>query len=475
MKEQVLGAGCCVLPAIAFSIFVVAGGYYHVGYIHKNDLRRYRGMKQIKIKYGLDERPPLIQTLIFGMQWLAITIATVIIIGKVVAGLHYTDFGQQLLYMQKLFFVVAASLFFQVLWGHRLPLITGPATVLLVAILAGTGRGTDAIYTSIATGGAFLVLLSVTGLFSWISRYFTPRVVATILILIALTITPTILNLIIITTTAAETPLTNLGFALLFFMAMITADRLLPGIWKTTMIVWAIIVGSIAYLVVVPTEVWHDRGHLGLVSGFFSNFTTRLIWEPGLLISFLICFIALSINDLGSIQAVGQIVKPPDMKRRVTHGITLSGLSNMLAGFFGVIGPVNFSMSVGIIAANGNASRFSLIPTSLALLLMSFLPGVVAFIWNVPAVVIGTILLYIMCAQLAAGLMMAFATKEFSFQDGLTIGISMMISILVSYLPPHVKASFPPLLLPVIGNGFAMGVLAVLILEHIVYPVHDSK
>jgi cytolysin (calcineurin-like family phosphatase) len=28
---------------------------------------------------------------------------------------------------------------------------------------------------------------------------------------------------------------------------------------------------------------------------------------------------------------------------------------------FGVIGPVNFSMSVGIIAANGNASRFSLI------------------------------------------------------------------------------------------------------------------
>ena len=56
-------------------------------------------MKQIKIKYGLDEHPPLIQTLIFGMQWLAITIATVIIIGKVVAGLHYTDFGQQLLYM----------------------------------------------------------------------------------------------------------------------------------------------------------------------------------------------------------------------------------------------------------------------------------------------------------------------------------------------------------------------------------------
>lgn len=378
-------------------------------------------MKQIKIKYGLDERPPLIQTLIFGMQWLAITVATVIIIGKVVAGLHYADFGQQLIYMQKLFFVVAVSLLFQVLWGHRLPLITGPATVLLVAILAGTGRSIDAIYTSIAAGGAFLVVLSVSGLFSWISRYFTPRVVATILILIALTITPTILNLVL-TTTAAETPLTNLGFALIFFMAMIVADRLLPGIWKTTMIVWAVIVGTMAYLMVVPTEIWHDRGQLGLISGFFNDFTTHMILEPGLLISFLICYIALSINDLGSIQAVGQIVTPPDMKRRVTHGITLSGLSNMLAGFFGVIGPVNFSMSVGIIAANGNASRFSLIPTSLALMIMAFLPGVVAFIWNVPGVVIGTILLYIMCAQLAAGMMMAFGSKDFSFRTVSPLG-----------------------------------------------------
>jgi len=77
--------------------------------------------------------------------------------------------------------------------------------------------------------------------------------------------------------------------------------------------------------------------------------------------------IALAINDLGSIQAVGRLINPPTMKGRVTVGITLSGLSNILAGLFGVIGPVNFSMSAGIITANGNASRFTLIPTSFGL------------------------------------------------------------------------------------------------------------
>jgi len=423
---------------------------------------------KLSTTYGLDERPPLGQTLIFGLQWLAITIATVIIIGKVVAGLHFTDPDRQLLYMQKLFFVMGSSLFVQVLWGHRLPLITGPATVLLVAILAGSESSINAIYTSIGAGGVFLVLLSVTGLFSRISRLFTSRVVATILILIALTITPTILNLIL-ANAPADTVLTNLGFALCLFISMIVADKLLPGIWKSTMIVWAILVGSIGYLLLVPPDAWRDSHQLGFVSNCFIDFTTTPVWEPGLLISFLICFIALSINDLGSIQAVGQLIKPPAMKRRVTAGITFSGLSNMLAGFFGVIGPVNFSMSVGIIAANGNASRLTMIPTSVGLLLMAFLPGVVAFIWNVPAVVVGTILLYIMCSQLAAGLMVAFGAGEFSFQDGLIIGIPMMLSILISYMPPDVRGALPPVLIPLVGNGFVMGVLAVLALEHVLY------
>ena len=431
-------------------------------------------MGEIEIKYGLDERPPIFETLMFGLQWLAITVATVIIIGKVVAGLHFDEFASQLVYMQKLFFVMAVSLFCQVLWGHRLPLITGPATVLLVGIVAGAGSEIGAVYTTIAAGGVFLMLLGVTGLFSVLTRFFTSRVVATILMLIALTITPTILALIL-DAPSPEMAVKNLAFALAFLLVMLAADRLLKGIWKSTMIVWAILAGSLLFQAIVPPDVWRDRGQLGIISHFFTDFTTQLSWEPGLLISFLVCFIALAINDLGSIQAVGRLVGSPAMDRRVTAGITVTGLSNILAGFCGVIGPVNFSLSTGIIAANGNASRFTLIPTSLAMLAIAFLPGVVAFVWNVPAVVVGTILLYIMSAQLSAGLMVAFGTGGFSFQDGLIISIPSMVSIIISYLPAAVKSALPSLLMPVVGNGFVMGVLTVLILEHIIYKTRVSK
>jgi xanthine/uracil permease len=422
----------------------------------------------MEIKYGLDDRPPIVETVIFGLQWLAIAMATVVIIGKVVAGLHFDDPVRQLVYLQKLFFVVAVALFSQVFWGHRLPLIAGPATVLLVGIVAGAGSRIDAIYTTIAAGGALLVVLSVSGLFSALTRLFTFRVVATILMLIALTITPTILALITTAPSDQLVPL-NLGFALALLLAMLAAERLLSGIWKSTMIVWALVAGSAAYLTLVPPAAWQDRGRLGIVSTFFTDLTTRLSWDPGLLIAFLVCFIALSINDLGSIQAVGRLIDPPAMPRRVTAGIALTGLSNILAGCCGVIGTVNFSLSAGIIAANGNASRFTLIPTSLGLLAIAFLPGVVAVVWNVPSVVVGTILLYIMSAQLAAGLMVAFGSGGFSFQDGLIISIPAMVSVVVSYLPAAVKATFPPLLLPVLGNGFVVGVVTVLVLEHLVY------
>jgi xanthine/uracil permease len=425
-------------------------------------------MNQIKIKYALDEKPPLYKTLIFGMQWLAITAASIVIIGKVLAGLHFDALARQILYMQKLFFIMGFSLFLQIFIGHKMPLITGPATVLLVGILAGADRDINAIYTTIAIGGVFQAVLSITGLFSKISRYFTSRAVAAILMLIALTITPTILNLIV-NAKNIETSVFNLLFALCFFVSMIAADRLLPGIWKATMIVWAVIAGTLLYITIKPPEIFVNGRELGFLAHFFSDLTLKPEFDLGLLISFFICFIALSINDLGSIQAIGKMINPSKMEQRVSSGITISGISNILAGFFGVIGSVNFSMSAGIIADNGNASRFTMIPTSISLIIIAFSPAIVAFSWNVPSVVVGVLLLYIMCTQLSAGMMVAFSQDGFSFQDGLVLGIPIMISILVSYLPVEIKSAFPSIFVPVLGNGFVMGVLAVLALEHIVY------
>ncbi len=423
-------------------------------------------MPEPLIRYSIDERPPLAALLLFALQWLAVMGVSAIILGKVVAALHFSEPVAQLLYMQKLLFVTALSLIAQITIGHRLPLVVGPAVILLVGIISSGAQSIDAIYTSIMAGGILLTLLCGLGLFHYVAKLFTPRVVAAILILIALTITPTILKLLLTAPSPQAVP-ANLLFGLLLLLTMLAADRLLKGMWRATMLVWALAGGSIASLFLLPAAATQPRVDLPLFSSVFQGFTTNLSWDLGLILSFFICFIALAINDLGSIEAIGRLLQPKGMERRLKRGMVFTGLSNTLAGFLGVIGLVNFSLTAGIIASNGNASRISFLPAALVMLAAAFMPPLVALAWNVPPVVVGIILLHIMSLQLAAGLMVAFGTEGFGFQDALIISIPVMASVLVSFLPPEIAASFPRILIPVASNGFVVGTLMVLLLDHV--------
>jgi xanthine/uracil permease len=141
-----------------------------------------------------------------------------------------------------------------------------------------------------------------------------------------------------------------------------------------------------------------------------------------------------------------------------------------MSGFLGVIGPVNFSLSPGVIVATGCASRIVMIPTAVLLLLLSFSPAVIGFIASVPSIVIGTILIYILSSQIAAGLMVAFESiKEFQIKDGLIIGLPLMLATIIAFLPADFLYDFPSVLRPVLGNGFVVGITAAFLMEHWIF------
>lgn len=423
----------------------------------------------MNLKYRLEDHPSFAENIIYGLQWLAVTIPAVIILGKILGSLEGTG-AAEVLYMQKLFAVMAVSLLVQIFWGHRLPLVIGPATVLLIGILASQSSSSAAIYTSILICGILLSILAISGLFAYLRQLFTPRVVAVILLLVAFTIIPTILNLIT-SGSANSLPAQNLSFVLVFIFLLFVAQRFLTGLWKSTLILWAMIIGSVAYALVNP--IWLQGANaygLPVLGGFFNQMTTTLVIDPGLIIAFILCFLGLSINDLGSIQAVGTVLQADKMPERITRGISFTGLGNTLAGFMGVIGPVNFSFSPGVIASTGCAARSTLVPAGVIMLLLAFLPRTLYYLSFIPEVVIGCILLFIMCTQVAAGLSSAFAAMEEPvFDHALLIALPILIGILVAFLPADVVATFPSQLRPIFGNGFVMGVLASLLLEHVIF------
>ncbi len=426
-------------------------------------------MEKLNLKYKLEDKPPFSKLLIFGLQWLAIAIPMIIIVGKVVATLHYDNPAQQIIYIQKVFFVIGLSVFIQVLWGHKLPLIIGPAAVLLVGIAASQGRDISTVYTSILIGGFILALLSMSGLFERLQKLFTPRVIVSILMLIGFTLTPMIISLIMPVETPVS-PLSNLLFVLSFILCIFIANRYLKGLWKSSLIISGMIVGSLIYIVLFPQAFTPQQVSPDVFALFFQDFNTKLTIDIGVLISFLICYLALAINDLGSIRSIGQMLEADDMTKRTSRGITWTGILNMLSGLLGVIGSVNYSLSPGVIASTGVASRFTLIPTGLGLMALAFIPPAIMFIGNIPSVVIGSAFIYILCSQIAAGLHLGFSSmKNFQFENGLVLGLPLMLSIIISFLPEEAVATFPLSLKPILGNGFVVGVIAVLIMEHIIY------
>jgi xanthine/uracil permease len=423
-------------------------------------------------KYGLNESPPPAATILLGLQWAFIAISPIIILGKIVSALHSGEAGNEILYLQKLFFLTGVVLLIQLLWGHRLPLISGPATVLLVGIISSQGFESSAINTSMMIGGLFIGILAATGLFSHFRKLFTAQVIAVVLLLIVFTLAPTIANLMMDLKSGISPPL-NIAFSISLAFIMFLLHRALPGAWKMVLIICSMVFGSIVYFLLFPETFNKDaftrESWLGF---FFEGFTLKPAFAPGVLVSFLICYLALTVNDLGSIQSVNEMLVPDHADRRINRGIIVTGIANLMSGFMGIIGSVNYSLSPGVLSSTLCASRYPLFPAAIFILLISPFPRLIGIMGSVPSVVIGGIMVYIMAAQLSAGLQIAVQDcreSGFTFEKGIVVGLPVLLGNIVAFLPAQVLNSIPPLLSPILGNGFVVGVLAALFLEHLVF------
>ena len=88
----------------------------------------------------------------------------------------------------------------------------------------------------------------------------------------------------------------------------------------------------------------------------------------------------------------------------------------------------------------------------------------------IPSPVMGVVLLYLMAAQVAATFQMSgtmSAAKDFN--GALTIGLPIMLALVVAFLPAEVSEALPAVLRPIVGNGFVMGVIVVLVMEHVIF------
>ena len=416
----------------------------------------------MKLRYALNDRLPAGHLLMYGLQWLIISIPNVLTVAMLAKIQFYDDVAMQMLYLQKLYVVIGLVMLVQALWGHRMPLVAGPAAVLIVGILSAQSAGFNAVYTAIAVCGAAVFLIFISGLMGKIQKLFTPRIIITILGLISMTLAPVFLGLIF----SGGDMLFNFAFTVVAIIATFILNDRLPGVWKSVTLMITVIAGTAIYYAWNAVPELPSTGHSLQIGDLF--ITPE--FNAGAIISFLICFFALLINELGSIQSVKDMVGADRPEQRIGRGCAVTGLGNALSGMLGVIGPVDFSVSPGIIATTGCASRYTIVPCAIGLIVCAFCPPLIRIFTMLPDLIIGVMLMYIVVLQLAASFnMMVESRCVTTFNHALTIAIPLGIGLFVALLPQQVVALLPPLLQPVLSNGFVIGVLIVVFLEHLVF------
>jgi len=216
--------------------------------------------------------PRFFATILLGLQWCAVSVPFIIIIGKIAGGFHFTDPGAQTVYLQKMFFyhghlsarpdLVGAS---PARWSP------GPSSILLIGVTASRGFDLQTIYTAAMLGGLFADSVRDDGLFRNPEKIVHPQNRCRRSAAIGLRTFPLSLKLI----TAPHpgtTALVNLCYALIMILCLFLAYRYLTGIWKSTLIIWAMILGSMVYFMLFPGSMNMPMAGRGVfLSGFFSS------------------------------------------------------------------------------------------------------------------------------------------------------------------------------------------------------------
>jgi len=424
--------------------------------------------EQLDLIYRLDERPPFGLTILYSLQWLIIFLPNISVLSTVVGELFGLSPSATAVFFERTLVISGLTIMLQTWRGHRLPIVEGPAMALLLAMAAASSAGLETSAGGIIVGGLGLFLLSALKLTRFLLPLFTPRVIGVILILISLTVVPYLTPMLIGLDEArpqGDPLILLLSVSLILLMSAMSFW--FRGWMKTLSLFLGIAVGTAVFglsglldLSKVAENAW--IGCPDLIP------RARPRFDSSVILAFILAYLAVLANSAGSIVSLGQLLGAGNMEKRLDRGLAVTGISGVLAGLSGVIGLVPYSNSPGVVSVTRVGSRFVLTITGLLLVLLTFSGKITAMFTAVPDAVAAAALMTAMAAQLGVSLKIIQPEgHRLTSRDFLVVGLPVLIGIMAGLFPPAFTALMPTALRPILSNGMVVGLILVLVLEHI--------
>jgi xanthine/uracil permease len=186
--------------------------------------------------------------------------------------------------------------------------------------------------------------------------------------------------------------------------------------------------------------------------------------------------VAVLINGLGSYTATAQVVGGEDLDSRVRRGVTITGAAGLIAALTGSLGTVSYSQGPGIVMVTRVGSRYPVLVSGIMLCALAFFTRFTAFLVTVPEAVVGAALLVTLSTMVGLGVSIIGRSGEKSgARENMIVGLPLLLGGSAALLTDPFLSLLPLSVRGVVGNGLIVGIVAVLLLEHIVLRIPNSK
>ena len=424
--------------------------------------------------YGLNDRPPLRETLFAALQHLLAIFVAIITPPLIIASALRFDIQTTGFLVSMSLFVSGIATFIQ---SHRVgPIGTGLLCIqgtsfsfispIISAGMLGmvNGKMDVALGLSYVFGGclvASVVEMIVSRILPYTRKVITPLVAGIVVTLIGLCLIKAGINSCGGGQAAIDDgtfgSIRNLGLAVLVLVTIIFFNRSANRFLRMGSIVLGLLVGCVAAycLGMIHFSDIHATGSLNIPVPLKYG----LRFDVGTIVGLGLIYLVTAVEAFGDITAnsliSGEPVEGPVFMRRAQGGILADGFNSMLAAVFNSFPNSIFAQSNGMIQLTGVASRYVGYFIAGALFLLGLFPVVGEFFSLIPDCVLGGATLLMFGTVAAAGVRIIASTKM-DRKAVLVLAISFAMGMSVE-LVPDILSQMPSVIKSILSSGITTG------------------
>jgi xanthine/uracil permease len=392
------------------------------------------------VEYGIDDRPPLRESILLGVQHYLTMVGANIAVPLILAGAMGMPDSVAARFVGTYFVVSGIATLLQTTIGNRYPIVQGApfsmlAPALAIVAVAGSDWRTSLLFLQGAVIAAALTEVAVgyLGIVGRVRKYLSPVVIAPTIALIGLSL----FDAPQVTTATQDWWLLGLTVGLiLLFSQYLDSNRLFRLFPVLLGVVGAWVVASVLSVVGIyrpDAPGYVDLGAVAAAPALVPIYPLQ--WgiprfELAFAVGMAAGVAASIIESVGDYHAVARLsgLGAPSEKR-ITHGIGMEGLMNVFSGLMGTSGSTSYSENVGAIGLTGVASRYVVQVGAACMLVAGYVGYVGGLVVTIPDPIVGGLFIAMFGQIVAVGLSNLEYVDLGASRNVFVVGFSLFVGL----------------------------------------------